>query len=580
MNALLLTFTGALMLWFSWGKWMDTWIDFGDDLFIQWKIVNGAVLYRDIAYFRGPFPLYFNAALFKLFGTGILTLVVAQVLMIALVTVLTYRFFQEISGTITAFVTSFVFLTMFTFSQYIWMGNFNFVCPYTYAIVDGYVLSMLGIYSFYRFIKNKNIALLFWIGIITGFIFLIKVEITIAFCLTIAEGMILWNQFLRKPGQISLIKGSLIMLAGAIVPLAAFWIYFSQHMPWGQAFHSLVLQYLPNENVTNDTFYLHTSGLDNSSYNIMQMFDKASVYCMAVVLIAAFVYITYQLKEKPYFGKLRIFFIIFVGFVLWRVFDNGVITAIFRPLPLILLLFGIFIKWGLAKGKAVTPQMVGLAVFLCFALLMLFKIYFDANISGYGFILALPAVLVLVVIMLEFLPKMIDGLFKGSEDLVCSISFLLIGVVVLFYVNQSKIYYSARDFEITHGRDQIISFNPQVSGYSLQFQEALNFVNTHLGPRETFLVLPEGTLLNYLTRRDTGTHYFKLGPAEEDLWEQDAVLRDFRQHPPDYIFYKLWRGFGRKSYSYKIFSWIRANYRQVDVVKTPDQTYMVIVKRI
>ena len=113
---------------------------------------------------------------------------------------------------------------------------------------------------------------------------------------------------------------------------------------------------------------------------------------------------------------------------------------------------------------------------------MLFKIYFNTNILGYGFILALPAVLILVVIMLEFLPKMIDGLFHGSEDLVCSISLLLIGVVVLFYVYQSKIYYSDRDFEITHGRDGIMSYNPQVSGYSDQFKQALDFINAAFWP--------------------------------------------------------------------------------------------------
>ena len=213
---------------------------------------------------------------------------------------------------------------------------------------------MLGIYIFFQFIKNKDASCSFGWGLYPGPFSLSRWRSPLLSGFSIVEGMILWDQFLRKPEQVSLTKGFPILLAGATMPFTAFWVYFSQQMPWAQAFHSLVLQYLPNDNVGQDPFYLHTSGLDDSRYNIMQMFDKASVYCMAVILIAVFVYISYQLKEKRYFSKLRMFFIVFLCFVLWRGFHSGIIMDIFRPLPLLLLIFGIFIKRCLVKGKAVT----------------------------------------------------------------------------------------------------------------------------------------------------------------------------------------------------------------------------------
>ena len=47
----------------SWRKWPDPLIDFGRELYLPWRLANGAVLYRDVDDFYGPLSQYLNAGL-------------------------------------------------------------------------------------------------------------------------------------------------------------------------------------------------------------------------------------------------------------------------------------------------------------------------------------------------------------------------------------------------------------------------------------------------------------------------------------------------------------------------------------
>src|SRR5690349_6281888 len=58
-------------LWTSWFKWPDPLIDFGRELYLPWRIIHGAVLYRDVDDYYGPLSQYWNAGLFAVFGPGV-----------------------------------------------------------------------------------------------------------------------------------------------------------------------------------------------------------------------------------------------------------------------------------------------------------------------------------------------------------------------------------------------------------------------------------------------------------------------------------------------------------------------------
>src|SRR5438045_3637071 len=67
----------------SWRKWPDALVDFGRELYLPWRLANGALLYRDVDDEYGPLSQYFNAALFKAFGPGLMVLVSANLAIFA-----------------------------------------------------------------------------------------------------------------------------------------------------------------------------------------------------------------------------------------------------------------------------------------------------------------------------------------------------------------------------------------------------------------------------------------------------------------------------------------------------------------
>ena len=69
---------GAAMLAWSWGTWPNAYVDFGRELYVPWRLTEGEVLYRDIAWFNGPLSPSWNALLFGVFGTGLRVLVLAN----------------------------------------------------------------------------------------------------------------------------------------------------------------------------------------------------------------------------------------------------------------------------------------------------------------------------------------------------------------------------------------------------------------------------------------------------------------------------------------------------------------------
>src|SRR5262245_36105510 len=120
------------MLAWTWGTWPDPIVDFGGELYVPWRLAEGDVLYRDVAYFTGPLSPYLNAAVFKVFGTSLLALVLANLLVLAGIAFLLHRILARIAGELAAGAGLVLFLLLFAFAQLEEIGNSNYVCPYSH----------------------------------------------------------------------------------------------------------------------------------------------------------------------------------------------------------------------------------------------------------------------------------------------------------------------------------------------------------------------------------------------------------------------------------------------------------------
>src|SRR5687768_13681038 len=69
----------ALMCAVSWQKWASIEIDSGREMIAPLRLLNGETIYSEVYYLYGPFPLYVNALLYKIFGVHLNTLYAAGI---------------------------------------------------------------------------------------------------------------------------------------------------------------------------------------------------------------------------------------------------------------------------------------------------------------------------------------------------------------------------------------------------------------------------------------------------------------------------------------------------------------------
>src|SRR5258708_1102098 len=128
---LIVVATYGVGAWLTWRKWPDLLVDFGEQLYLPWRISAGSVLYRDVMYLTGgPLSQYYHAALFKVFGVSFLTLIVSNLGIGLGLWVLMYRRFLACSNALTATTICAGVALVLAFGQYSDIGNYNFVTPY------------------------------------------------------------------------------------------------------------------------------------------------------------------------------------------------------------------------------------------------------------------------------------------------------------------------------------------------------------------------------------------------------------------------------------------------------------------
>jgi hypothetical protein len=88
----------AVLFQVSRGKWSDAIIDSGREWIVPDALSRGALLYRDVVYWFGPFTPYLHAAVFKVFGSSFSSLVLAGILGAAAVLASLFIALRQVSG--------------------------------------------------------------------------------------------------------------------------------------------------------------------------------------------------------------------------------------------------------------------------------------------------------------------------------------------------------------------------------------------------------------------------------------------------------------------------------------------------
>jgi 4-amino-4-deoxy-L-arabinose transferase-like glycosyltransferase len=545
----------------TWRKWPDLLVDFGGQLYIPWRIANGAVLYRDLFYFAGgPLSQYFNALLFKIFGVSFSTIIAANITLTAALLLLIYQRFTAAADAWSATMIGIAIVFVFAFGEITPIGNYNYITPYSHEAFHGLVLSIVAIALLADWIKQGKIWMAAAAGFCAGLVFLTKPDIFTALAVTVVAALVLFYRT-RK----GVVKPLAAFIVTGIVPSLFFLLYFLRVESLGDSARSVVFGWLPllHGEVTKSPFYLWCTGLDQPLPHLESIF----LYFLAAVAgIAVYALALRQLKKIGDVKKQSIVLVLLALPVLYWAYRFPWFQCGW-PLPLLCLSSCVLI---VLNYRQMQEQAVFPLLWSVFGLLLLAKLGLFPRVWHYGFVLAMPAFVSSVYLLFWLLPQVLE-----KKKMIVAWQFraivgtvLLIGIVNLF--SDSEAVYSQKKFPIGGIGDEIVA-NDLTSDTSKGIYAALLWSQEFMPGNATLAVLPQGVMINYLMRRVDPTPGIDWNPTMFTVFGQDRMTDAFEAHPPDYVFIVEWSAadfgvgyFGSSpEYGQRLIQWIYHNYQPV-----------------
>jgi 4-amino-4-deoxy-L-arabinose transferase-like glycosyltransferase len=555
--ALLLVAAGVMLAW-TWNPWADPLVDTGRELYVPWRLTEGEVLYRDLAWFNGPLSPYCNALLFRLFGVGLDTLVRANLLLLAAAVALLHALVRRVWGTLAATVGGLVFLVGFAFGPLLPTSNFTWVFPYSHEMTHGLVLAFAALWLLDRHRRSGRAAPLALAGLATGLCFLTKPEVFLAVAAGAAAAL-----FLARPRPARL----LLFLGAALAPPLIAWAALATALPANDAFHGVLggWPYVPLRALREQFFYRYTFGTEPKGRFLDISWKWAAIEALILAFGAAGAFL---LRRRSGGGRaivaagggLVAFMVLFQCSWLWPYSTYPL------PLLLIALLAAGVVRWLRARDD---PRVALRIAFTVFALGLLPKILLSVRVTQYGFGLVLPGTLVALGVLLHDVPAWMarrgwSGWFFRA---------VVLAALVAAAENFCDIYYRRlvqRVGTVGTGRDLLLADHR-----AAPIRGMLEEVGKRLGPDQTVAVFPEGATLNYFARRRTPARHLNYLPPELIMFGEDRIVEELRARPPDLLILvnRVMEEYGverwGKEYGGRLLAWMQTSYAFVNRYDTP-----------
>ena len=570
----------ALAVW-SWRKWPDVLVDFGRELYIPWQLSSGKTLYTDLAYFNGPLSPYLNALWFRMFGSSLSTIILCNLAILAIATILIYRLFADACDRFTATMSCLVLLTVFGFGQLVETGNYNFVTPYSHELTHGLALSIGIILCLLSYARKRRLWTSCLAGLLLGMVFLTKAEIFLAALAAAVSGMAIL--LVSEPESRQKTMRAVCLAAGsALMPVALFLIVLGQHMTVTESFTRILGTWMSlfGSDVTNNIFYQRNLGLDEPATRLM-MTARAFASIVLLVLAAIVADGLSQLRPRAKTIATAVSLTLFVLSCVAKQTSDPFLGSIWLPVPWLMLgaslpfvsflacvvSLSIAIRGKRARIRAILP----FAMWSCFAFVLLGKILLTARVYHYGFALAMPATLLLVACVLHFIPKTLRELY-GDGGVFRRFALAMLIADAFFFLKISNGYYDAKTIHLGAGDDVIVAMKTDPRGPVVQ--RTLSRLRTLMPVEATMMVLPEGVMLNYLSRRTNPTPFTNFMPPEVAIFGEAKMLAALKEHPPDFILiapkdaaeYGVGSFGTDPNYGMQIMRWVYGNYSIVEEV--------------
>jgi len=565
---LLLIATGIALATWTWGAWPDPFIDFGRELYVPWQIASGqAVLYQDIAWFNGPLSPHVNALWFRLFGTGLRTLVLVNLALLAITTALFYRLLAVLADRFAATLACLTFLLVFAFGQYVGVANYNYVCPYSHEVTHGLLLTLVSLNALETWRKQGRSVWIVVSGLAVGLAFLTKAE---SFLAALASGGVGLALHVRDRGDPGRAKVAMLWVGALLLPILGAFALLSTALGVGAAAASVAgsWPYVLDGDLTGLPFYRHGMGLDRPWFRVQELAGWALA---GAALLLPFAGLALLSRGRTALGRvLPVAVFVSVGGLLLGLGPGIDWLSAARPVPLFVVVIGLAaMGWRLRTPPESSRASATLVAFSVAALVFDLKMILNTRVYHYGFVLAAPGTLLILVALSGWIPAWLRR--RGGNRLVFDAALLALAVIVVAqHLKITAEYLDRKTCTAGRGADR---FRADLRGAFLE--RAVEIVDRQTSAGTTLAVLPEGVMLNFLARRVNPTPYINFMPPEFLIFGEAAILDALERAPPDWIAlvhkdtgeYGV-RFFGR-DFGQSIFAWIQRGYEPVEALGGP-----------
>ena len=403
---ILLPLPPLALLWLSWRRWFHFAIDFGRELYVPWRLSEGDRLFVEVAYFNGPLSPYLNALGFKLFGVGFDTVLALNLLVLAFVAILVYRLLQRLGGAWSAVAGTLVFFLLFALADPTGSGNYNYLAPYSHEMTHGLLLALAAVLALLEALESARPRWWGAAGLLLGLLFLTKAEIFLAafaaagVALTIPDGV--EKRSLRHASR----RLAAFGLAFSLV-LAAAWLLLATSIGSAAALEGILgtWPHVLGTDLDGSRFYRRSMGLLDPGASLLALGRAATIYLVTFAPILALS--RHRLDAVPARRLVRVAAVVWIALAaaaVWRFLDPSDLP---RALPLIVgasLVASALDLLRHRRQRTYSPFTPAFLVTSVFAFVLLLKILLRARFHHYGFVLAMPATLILVAVLLDRLP--------------------------------------------------------------------------------------------------------------------------------------------------------------------------------
>lgn len=560
----------------SWRRMNHFLVDCGRELYVPWRMVERDVLYRDLAYFNGPLSPMFNAFVFQVGGVSTQSLLVVNLIIGLAILWLLVLVMLRFAGVWVAAVGGFAFIAMFAFNHYLGAGIFSYVLPYSHEMTHGFGLSLLGLFMLDRptepVARRTHRTRVLTSGILGGLVFLTKPEIFLDYALAVLAWWLARIVSEGKPNlaarwrqELPLI--GLQMLALILVVAVAALVIVYEHGDV-RAWHHVLggWQWIGNRQLASQPFYRNLLGTDQL---VSKLTEQGRQFLALMALAGAALGIDRAIRvaqlrwQTLLVSSLGLAWAIAITFrgansrlLLFQGFSAMTLVAVGGCL------WRIVIAWR--QGTAARADLDGLP-WAVLALVLLAKIFFSPFHFQYGFVLALPAAMVVLVNLSSGVYRLAQERWGGG-----GVALALILAAAIFDAAATGTFnlmsIRRNTYPIGFGDDRLLIPSPEQTPATAIVEQAIEVVAKELDHDETLVVLPEGILINYLARKKSSVKYTNFMPIEMVMYGEEVILRDLQRSPPDYVLLvdrntaEYGDQFGSSTYGGTILSWLEKHY--------------------